>query len=309
MTTTMLTKTWQGRLDTGSRRMRGIGRTVGLIACSVVAVSTIWGWIFASPIDVATPARSAVNRSALIGSYAQDCIWKWLTATQATQAVLRECWTLRDPVKLPTTAAAVVDAAGVLAVTLVDDGGDRQQWSTVIAVSERPYQSAATRTRYYRLPVLWTKYGVRAQTLPAQVNGPGPGADTQLGYPSNLAAASPVYEVVTGFLTAYLGSDGGLERYVTADSGLGALGGYRNIAVTKVSATRAVNDQARAADGATVRVLASVSAATNQYKPVQFTYPLTLTVASGRWTVSAVDYAPVLVPNAELAPVIPTGRP
>ncbi len=303
--TTMLTKTWQRRLDTGGRRLRGFGLAVGLTACSVVAVSTIWGWLFSSPIDVATPARSAVNRTALIGSYAQDCIGKWLTATQATQDVLRECWTLRDPMKLPTTAAVVVDSAAVSAATLVQDAGDRQQWSVVVAVSEKPYPSAATRTRYYRLPVLWTKYGVRAQTLPAQVNGPGAGADSQLGYPTSLAATSPVYEVITGFVTSYLGNEGGLERYVTTDSGLGALGGYRNITVTKVSATRAVNDSATPQDGTTVRVLASVSAATSQYKPVQFSYPLTLTVASGRWSVAAVDYAPLLVPNGELAPIIP----
>ena len=52
-----------------------------------MAIATIWGWIVDDPIDVAGPARSAVNRTALVGSYAQDCVTRWLTATAAHQQI------------------------------------------------------------------------------------------------------------------------------------------------------------------------------------------------------------------------------
>lgn len=81
----MLTNTWRKRLDGTRSALQRAGLTVGLTSCSVVAIATIWGWTFNSPIDVAGPARSAVNRTALVGSYAQNCITRWLTATAAHQ--------------------------------------------------------------------------------------------------------------------------------------------------------------------------------------------------------------------------------
>ena len=97
-----------------------------------MAIATIWGWIFNDPIDVAGPARSAVNRTALVGSYAQDCVTRWLTATASHQQVLHDCWSLRDPIRLPTTPALIVTSPAVSAVTLVSDTGTAQQWSVVI---------------------------------------------------------------------------------------------------------------------------------------------------------------------------------
>ena len=121
----MLTNTWRHRLDGTHRAVRRGALIVGLASCSVVAISTIWGWIFNDPIDVAGPARSAVNRTALVGSYAQDCVTRWLTATAAHQQVLHDCWSLRDPIRLPTTPALIVTSPAVSAVTLVGDTGTR----------------------------------------------------------------------------------------------------------------------------------------------------------------------------------------
>jgi hypothetical protein len=68
--------------------------------------------------------------------------------------------------RLPTTPATVISSPAVAAVTLVSDTGTTQQWSVVISVSERPYQSAAPHTTFYRLPVLYSSYGVRGTALP-----------------------------------------------------------------------------------------------------------------------------------------------
>lgn len=302
----MLTNTWRQRLQHTQHALRRAALIAGLASCSVVAIATIWGWIFDDPIDVAGPARSAVNRTALVGSYAQDCVTRWLTATASHQQGLHDCWSLRDPIRLPTTPALIVTSPVVSAVTLVNDTGPAQQWSVVITVSERAFETATPHTAYYRLPVIYSNYGLRASALPARVNGPGAGADAALGYPSAVADTSPAFATVTGFITSFLTGAGGLERYVTTSSGLLPAADYRSARLTKLLANHAPGDHDVPPEGTTMHVLATVNAVTDQYAPLQLDYPIVLTVTSGRWSVSGLDYAPLLAPGAELTPVIPT---
>jgi len=302
----MLTNTWRQRLDRSGTGLRRALLAIGLSACSVVALSTIWGWITDDPIDVDGPARTAVNRTALVGSYAQDCVTRWLTATTARQQSLHDCWSLHEPLRLPTTPAVLVSSPAVSAVTLVSDNDTTQHWSVVITVAERPFEAATPHTTYYRLPVLYTRYAVRASALPARINGPGVGADAALGYPSALAAASPAFVTINGFLTSFLTSATGLERYVTPDSGLVAAADYRSVQVTKLVANHSAPDDTAPAEGTTLHVLATVNAVTAQFAPVQLDYPIALKVTAGRWSVTGLDYAPLLAADAELTPVIPT---
>ena len=177
----MPTQTWTNRLTTSGGLARKAAMIVALASCTVVALSTIWGWAFGKPVDVSTPARSVVNRAMLVGTFASDCVVRLLTASQGQQRSLANCWPANDQTRLPTTPAAIVDTPGVSAVTLQDDRGDSQQWSVVVSVSERPYASATPRLACYRLPVLYSRYGLRATLRPALVNCPGPGADVALG--------------------------------------------------------------------------------------------------------------------------------
>lgn len=302
----MLTNTWRRRLESTGGTVRRAALAVGIGSCTVVAASTIWGWLTDEPIDVAGPARSAVNRTALIGSYAEGCVIRWLTATATHPQTLQDCWSLRDQMRLPATPAVIVSSPAVSAVTLVNDAGTRQQWSAVITVSERPFEAATPHTAYYRMPVIYSNYGPRGTTLPARVNGPGAGADAALAYPVTVADTSPVFSTVAGFLTSYLTTGGGLERYVTADSGLLPAADYRSVRVTKLLANRGAPDHDVPTEGTTVHVLATADAVTNQFSPIQLNYPIVLKVTSGRWSVAGLDYAPLLADDAELTPVIPT---
>ena len=317
----MLTNTWRKRLDGTSTLIRRAALVIGLSSCSVVAIATIWGWMVDNPIDVAGPARSAVNRTALIGSYAQDCVTRWLTATAtaAHQQSLHDCWSLRDPMRLPTTPAVVVSSPATSAVTLVSDSGTTQQWSVVVSVSERSFPAATPYTAYYRLPVIYTSYGVRASALPARVNGPGAGADAALAYSAelpvgnldpkdggNLQTGNPVSDTVSGFIKSYLTGAGGLERYVTTDSALLPTADYRSAPLAKLVANHSAPEHQAPANGTTLHVLATVNAVTNQFAPLQLDYPIVLTATSGQWAVSGLDYAPLLADGAELTPVVPT---
>ena len=306
----MPTQTWTNRLTTSGGLARKAAMIVALASCTVVALSTIWGWAFGKPVDVSTPARSVVNRAMLVGTFASDCVVRLLTASQGQQRSLANCWPANDQTRLPTTPAAIVDTPGVSAVTLQDDRGDSQQWSVVVSVSERPYASATPRLAFYRLPVLYSRYGLRATLRPALVNCPGPGADVALGYPVTVAPTSVLFSTVSGFLTSYLTAQGSLERYVTPKSGLVPAATYRSVSLAKLLSTRAVPDQDIPTDGATVHAVATVDVVTSQFAPLRLDYPITLTVTSGRWSVAGLDLAPQIAPEAELTPVLPgTGNP
>jgi len=322
----MLTNTWRRRIGTTGRRLRRFFVTVGFTSCSVVAVATIWGWLTDKPIDVAGPARTAVNRTEMVGAFALGCVERDLTATQSQQQSLGDCWTTHDSVRLPTTAAVVIGRPRVAAVTLQDDIGVAQQWSVVVTVSERPYESATPLDKCYRIPVLYSRYGLRATLRPAVVDCLGPGADIPLGYPITLPATSPVFTTVAGFVVSYLTAAGGLDRYVTPDSGLLPAADYLfnppssdpkqpsepkhspAPKVVKLVANHNVPDKDVPANGTTVRVVATVDSIDKQYAPRHEDYPLTLTVASGRWSVSRLDYAPLLAKGGELTPVIPNSK-
>jgi hypothetical protein len=305
----MLTTTWRRRLDTLRTGARRTGLAVGVGSCSIVAATTLWGWLFDAPADVAIPARSAVNRALLAGSFAQDCVVKLLTATQTQQHTLDDCWAPADHVRLPTTPAVVVESPGIAAVTLQDDRGDAQQWSVVIVVSQRPYASATPLTTCYRLAVLYSRFGLRAPLRPAQVNCPGPGADIALHYPVTVAPYTTLADTVTGFLTAYLTGAGGLERYATSMSGLLPLTGYRSAALTKLVAEHAISDHDTPAEGTTVHAIATADLTSTQFTPMLLDFPMTLAVTGGRWMVAALDLAPQLAPGAELTPVVPGPNP
>ena len=168
------------------------------------------------------------------------------------------------------------------------------------------------------MPVVFTNYGVRASALPARVNGPGAGADAPWAYPTqlpvgqldpkdggNLPTGNPVSDTVSGFIKSYLTGAGGLERYVTTDSGLLPTADYRSAPLAKLVANHSSPDHQTPANGTTLHVLATVNAITSQFAPLQLNYPISLTVTSGQWAVSGLDHAPLLADDAELTPVAP----
>ena len=306
----ILTQTWLKRLTTSGGLARRAAMITALTSCTIVAISTIWGWAFGTPVDVSTPARTVVNRAMLVGGFAQDCVVRLLTATQSQQRSLTGCWPSTDQMRLPTTPATVVDTPGIAAVTLQDDAGGAQQWSVVVSVSQRPFASASPHRACYRLPVLYSRYGLRATLRPALVNCPGPGADVPLAYPTTVPDSSILFSTVNGFICSYLTAQGRLERYVTPKSGLVPAAGYRSATVVKLLSSTAVPDHDIPAENSRVHVVATVDILTSQFAPLRLDYPMTLTVTSGRWSVADLDLAPQIAPGAELTPVMPgTGNP
>ena len=139
--------------------------------------------------------------------------------------------------------------------------------------------------------------------MPARVGGPGPGADLAIAYPKTIGSDEPVLSVVSGFATAYLTSAGAVDRYVTSDSLITALGdAYQSVTVTGLRATE--SPAAKPADGQTVRVYAQIDAVTSQYAHTYLSYSLTLRGVGGSWSVAAIDHAPAMTSDDDPQPVV-----
>jgi hypothetical protein len=302
-----INRTWQGRLSASTSVAAKTAHIAIIVLAVLGGLNALWQALFAPQVNVVDPARTIVNQSAIVSSFAQDYVAVWLTATSSDAASLAQFVSVHpSDLNLPSTPAVVIGAPTVVAVTYQggvgkDSGGE--VYSVTVGVTERPYESASPTRAVYRVPVLWSRFGPRAVSLPYRVMGPGAGADLALAYPTTLAATDPAYATAAGFITAYLTAGSGVDRYVTADSRLVALGGvYQNVSVGTITATQ--DPPAVPADGQTSRVLAHITAVTSQYAPVQLVYPLTLRGVAGRWSIAAIDPAPALSDQDELVPVV-----
>lgn len=315
-----LNKTWNSRLSTSGSATTTVGRYALIVLAALGGAHVVWEFVFGNPVDTVTPARSVVNKAAVVSAFAQDYITTWLTATASNSAALTQFVSVdaRD-LTLPSTPAVVISSPTVVAVTfegVAAKDGSCEVFSVVVGVNERAYESASPTRALYRVPVLWSAFGPRAASLPDRVEGPGPGADLPMAYPAALAASDPAFAVVSGFISAYLTADGAVGRYVTSDSRLVGLGGVyqhqtdaQGHAIPLVTGVAATATPAAVPDeGQTVRVLAQVRAVTSQYALVHLVYPLTLRGVGGHWSVAAIDRAPVMSQVDDLAPVVPTAQ-
>jgi hypothetical protein len=304
-----LNKAWERRLGSTRTSAGQIGQWAVLGLAALAGLHVIWNFLFSSPPDLVTPARTVVNQSAVVSSFAQDYVSVWLTATSTNPGSIAEFVSVKNSdLKLPSTPAVVVNAPSVVSVTYGGTAGrdaSAAVFSVVVGVTQRPYDSAAPTRALYRVPVLWSRYGVRAISLPARIADRGLGADAATAYQHGLEERDPLYTMVSGFINAYLTKVGGLDRYVTPQSRLTSLGdAYQSATVTGLSAT--AQPSTSPGNGEMVRVLVQVTAITSQYAPTEMVYPLTLTGVGGRWVVAAIDNAPALSAQRNLAPIVTT---
>lgn len=310
-------KTWQRRIANAKGRGPEIARTTGAALGALSFVILVFSAACSTPDDVSAQARSAVNRAAAVSSFAQDCVSTWLTATAKDAAAVQDCTTVASgELKLPTTPLVLIGNPSVVAVTYSGKAGrdaDTDLYSVIVGVNQRPYGSATPLRALYRVSVLLNNYGTRLTTLPARIGGLGAGADLPTNYPVTVGPQEQMFTLAAGFLDAYLTPVGGVDRYVTADSGLVTLGAvYQSVWVTSVSAS--ATPPVGAPDGSVVRLLVHASASASkvsdeqkkrrQYPPsIQMVYPLSVLKASGQWQIAAIDESPTMSNEEALSPV------
>ncbi|MCV7231821.1 conjugal transfer protein [Mycobacterium branderi] len=296
-----LSKTWEDRL----RRLRSASRTAGRAA---IAVGALLGAIAACQVfitpqrpDIAGIARQTDNQAAQVGSFAKDFIVTWLTATAADRAALQRFITIPAEKALPSTPPYVVTSPNCHMVAAPDTVGDMSIYTAIVSVMQRPYASAPPTLAFYQVPISMWHRRLRVIGTPTARNDPGPGADIKTAYTNALSSDSPLYSLVSGFVAAYLTSTSGLDRYVTAGSGLAPIGGYQTAVVTSAATDRRIPEHP--APKERIHLQARVSAQTSQFAAIDFSYPLTVENSDGTWMVAAIDLSPQISPDTEPKPV------
>lgn len=298
-----LTNTWKARLHRW-HRLAGTGG-IALVAVASMVGAAAGFKVFLAPDrpDIAAVAQRVGNQQHQIGGFACDFVVTWLTATTSQRATLARFITLPDPgPALPTTPAAVVTAPQSVSVIYTGTVGETDLYAATVSVTERPYPSAQSTRAFYLVEVSMWQYQPRAVILPARINGPGPGSDVRTDYRQALAADSPVYALVRGFIETYLTAVTGLDRYVDAGSGLAPIGGYHSAIVTSLASDRAVPDAPPS--GTRIKVLATVVAQTAQFATLAMSYPLSIENNGGTWMVAAIDLSPQIAASDPI-PVAP----
>ncbi|WP_454561742.1 conjugal transfer protein [Mycobacterium haemophilum] len=290
----ILTNTWKHRLTAGARAAGRIILAVLVVSAAINGIAVVWRAVFPpSPPPIAFIASQVGNQADLAKAFAIDCVTTYLTASTTQAADLGRCFPHADALSLPTTPALIVSAPTAYASRPHHPRDDVTTYAVMVGVTELSYPTARPTRAYYQIPVsIYRNAGPRALDNLARVDPPPPGTELKLGYPVAVTANTPLFTMLSGFLTCYLTKAPGLERFITTDSGLSPLAGYAHAAITAAAA--ATNPPDNPTDNTELPVHIDVSARRSDYTQITLSYPLTLRSVGGSWFVAQIDAIPIL---------------
>lgn len=240
------------------------------------------------PGDESTIAT--LGHARLAESFAQDFVVTYLGASAGQQDRLARFVGGTEQVTLPKTAQQVSNPL-VVYTTRSLDSASVEVWTVTVSVTTgRAGQNQAR--HYYRVPISVSEGRLRALTFPTAIEPPAVGPDLAQAYSSPCAEDTPLAQVATGFLTAFLTGSGDVARYVTVDSGITSLVPPPYSALSAVTIT--ADDSACGSSGTGARVLATVSPKADSGTLPSLAYPLTMVRGEGQWQVRSIDPMPAL---------------
>lgn len=289
-----LTNTWKRRLTASAHGAGRMVLTMLVVSATINGIAVVWRAVFPPPPPpIASIASQIANQADLAKAFAIDCVTTYLTASTTQATDLGRCFPHADALAVPTTPALIVSSPTAYASRPHDSGNDVTTYAVMVAVTELPYPTARPTRAYYQIPVsIFHNTGPRALDNLSRVDPPPPGSDLKLGYPVTVTANTPLFTMLSGFITCYLTKSPGLERFITTSSGLSPLAGYANATLTDTQA--ATNPPDNPADNTELLVHIDVSARRPDYTQITLSYPLTLQSAGGNWFVAHIDALPVL---------------
>jgi hypothetical protein len=290
----VLTNTWKRRLSGAARGAGRVILAVLVVSAAVNGIAVVWHAVFPpSPPPIAAIAGQVDHLVDLAKGFAIDCVTTYLTASTTQSADLGRCFPHPDKLSLPSTPALIVSSPTAYTSRPAHPRDDVTTYGVMVGVTEQPYPTARPTRAYYQIPVgIYGDAGPRALDNLARVDPPPPGADFELGYPVTIAANTPLFTTLSGFITCYLTKAPGLERFITTDSGLRPMAGYANASITGAQA--ATNPSDNPSENTELPVHIDVSARRPDYTQIDLSYPLTLRSVGGSWFVSQIDAMPVL---------------
>ncbi|MGW8767845.1 conjugal transfer protein [Streptomyces sp. NPDC055815] len=277
----------------------------------------MWAALAAGPVALLAscgrPAPTAAERPATVtrtvqpetagesgpAGYAELVLDLWLDAgSDVNGAAARQLRVLAPSVRIPEWGRRAVAVERLAAVRTVRQNAG---WAVTVAAqftqaAETPEHGSATGLRYFTIPVILQEpgqsdaMGFAAAGAPMEVAGPAAGQMPASPYVSSVEDG-PLADSVTGFLTAFLGAEGGADRYLAPGVTMPRpeAGGYIAVEVDQLLADRRTDGQERSRDGATARVRAEVTATDSAGRRWPLSYALSLTARAGRWEVASLD--------------------
>ncbi|MFF1511896.1 conjugal transfer protein [Streptomyces sp. NPDC058326] len=276
----------------------------------------VWAALAAGPVALLAscgrPTPAAAERPATVtqtiqpetpaengpAGYAELVLGLWLDAgTDVNSPAARQLRVLAPSVRVPEWGQRAVAVERLAAVRTVRQNAG---WAVTVAAqiteaTETPEREGAGGLRYFTIPVALHQPGKPGATsfaagAPMEVAGPAAGQMPASPYGSPVEAG-PLADSVTGFLTAFLGAEGGADRYLAPGAVLPRIeaGGYIAVEVDQLLADRRTDNQEQTRDGANARVRAEVTATDSAGRKWPLSYALALTARAGRWEVAALD--------------------
>lgn len=231
--------------------------------------------------------------------YAELFLGLWLRGGSEDGTAADELHAMAPSVPMPTwgeKAPAVERLATVRTVRQARDA-----WSVMLAVTfKEPVRDRSERTgaapgvRYFALPVVAKDAGTTpafaVPAAPMEVAAPSVIAQSATPYGGEVPDGSGLASTVSEFLTAYLGVEGGAERYLAPGIMLPALAvsSFASVQVDELRAVQAT-DGKPGRDGLVVRVQAQVTATDGAGGQWPLSYALAFTARAGRWEVTALQ--------------------
>lgn len=312
----MVTRRWKRRLTIGGK-VAGIAIAIVVGVCAVVGGGAkIWGFFFPPKgPDIRAISRTTGNEDALAASFATECMTLYKIGTANERGLLNDCFALPETMSLPQTPKIFITTP--LPLSVQEDAqstANKRLYTVFVFALERTAAGATPRRAYYAMPVSVVNNGPYGLGLPQRVGGPPQGSKVPLGYSvkidvpdpkKNGEGGAPLAKTLNKFFTAYLASrdPGELSRYITEQAQMGPLDAYKSAYLLDLSADGPINDQP--VEGTTRHVLAVVNAVSEQAVSWQMTYPLTIVMRGGNWTVSRLDYVPRIDSESDPVPLRP----
>ncbi len=231
--------------------------------------------------------------------FAETVLGMWLesgTAAEASPEMAR-LRSLAPGVRAPRWGSRPVAVVQVAAVDSERRGSG--EWLVMLAarlddgVAGLPAGESVKGLRYFAVPVTETGVGAGRAFVagaPQEAAWPQTGRAPSSAYTARVGDTTLV-DTVDGFLSAFLGSEGGAERYLVP----GTVLTRPEVGFVAVE-THQVLAQGRppgaGQDGAATSVRAEVTAVDVAGRSWPMAYALTLTARDGRWEIASLDAAP-----------------
>ena len=287
-------------------RMRATGSFLAFIMVSYIPLVAAVALLM---VNRPEPVNVAVERDQLsaIEAYATRYVDTYLKDPSNTAAI-KQFYDGDVPASaLPAGGRALRASSALPGVYL-----DGFQTYSVVVDAEIPKAANATNAAsmvFVRLQVDISadhRNYFRAFTLPhARPDRPS-GVPVELSTQTLVSEDRPIYNIVSGFLSAMLTGQGDLAPYVASGSGLTASQPPR-FTTMEIERIQTNNDLANSqnvppkADGVEVTVRAVMQTASGVLMPMDF--PLVMSVAGGHWQVDRINDAPsILTPNDPESP-------